>query len=141
MVEPVGIVVEVVPMLNVCGVVVLTDVDRIVHFVVVAGSERYVVRCCTHEVSSQRRARPSGFIKQANFPYSPSPLSMCGAGMLHLRELRVLRRVELFRETERLWENWLITKTTFPSPRCCWRTRATHDRCNEMRGVNLAFVR
>ena len=47
MVEPVGIVVQVVPMLNVCGVVVLTDVDRIVHFVDVAGSERYDVRCCT----------------------------------------------------------------------------------------------
>ena len=24
----------------------------------------------------------------------------------------------LFRETERLWENWLITKIAFPSPRC-----------------------
>ena len=24
----------------------------------------------------------------------------------------------LFRETERLWENWLITKTAFHSPRC-----------------------
>ena len=24
----------------------------------------------------------------------------------------------LLRETERLWENWLITKTEFPSPRC-----------------------
>ena len=36
-----------------------------------------------------------------------------GAGMLHLHELWVL-----FRETERLWENWLITKTAFPSPRC-----------------------
>ena len=23
-----------------------------------------------------------------------------------------------WRETERLWENWLITKTAFPSPRC-----------------------
>ena len=48
-----------------------------------------------------------------------------GAGVLHLRELRVLRcelRVlrcaVLFRETERLWENWLITKTAFPSPGC-----------------------
>ena len=38
--------------------------------------------------------------------------------MLHSRELRVLRCVVLFRETERLWENWLITKTAFPSPRC-----------------------
>ena len=34
--------------------------------------------------------------------------------MLHLRELQVLRCVVLFIETERLWENWLITKTTFP---------------------------
>ena len=32
-----------------------------------------------------------------------------GAGMLHLREPRVLRCVVLFRETERLWENWLVT--------------------------------
>ena len=24
----------------------------------------------------------------------------------------------LFRETERLWETWIITKTAFPSPRC-----------------------
>ena len=35
--------------------------------------------------------------------------------MLHLRELRVLRCVVcLERETERLWENWLVTKTAFP---------------------------
>ena len=31
---------------------------------------------------------------------------------------QVLCRVHLFRETERLWENWLIAKTTFPSPQC-----------------------
>ena len=38
--------------------------------------------------------------------------------MLHLRELWGLCRAVLFRETERLWENWLIAKTAFPSPRC-----------------------
>ena len=43
---------------------------------------------------------------------------MWGAGMLHLRELGALHWVVLFRETERLWENWLVAKTTFPSPQC-----------------------
>ena len=44
--------------------------------------------------------------------------TLAGAGMLHLRELRVLCLIVLFRATERLWENWHITKTAFPSPQC-----------------------
>ena len=40
----------------------------------------------------------------------------CRASILHLPELQVLRCVLLLRETGRLWENLLITKTTFPSP-------------------------
>ena len=35
-----------------------------------------------------------------------------------LCELWVIRCMALFRKTERLWENCLIAKTTFPSPRC-----------------------
>ena len=57
--------------------------------------------------------------------------------MLHLRELRVLCCVVLFRDTERLWENWLITKTAFPSPRCdmsCARlVCAARSRCTRER--------
>ena len=46
---------------------------------------------------------------------------------------RVLHCVALFRETERLWENWLITKTAFPSPQCdmscvCLVGAACHTR-------------
>ena len=33
--------------------------------------------------------------------------------MLHLRELRLICCMALFRETERLWENCLIAKTAF----------------------------
>ena len=53
---------------------------------------------------------------------------LCGAGtMLHLCELWVIRCMALFRKTERLWENWLIAKTTFPSPRC-------HMSCSHLVG-------
>ena len=38
--------------------------------------------------------------------------------MLHLRELQVLRRVCVVERYRGLWENWLIAKTAFPSPRC-----------------------
>ena len=42
---------------------------------------------------------------------------------------------QLERETERLWENWLVTKTAFPSPRCdmsCARlVGAARSRCTQ----------
>ena len=48
-----------------------------------------------------------------------SASNQTGASMLHLRELQALRWILLLRETGRLWENWLITKTAFPSPPWC----------------------
>ena len=47
-----------------------------------------------------------------------SPAVPRGASMLHLRELQVLCRVCLVERDRGLWENWLIAKTAFPSPRC-----------------------
>ena len=41
-----------------------------------------------------------------------------GAYLLHLRELQVLCRVRVVERDRGLWENWLIAKTAFPSPRC-----------------------
>ena len=38
--------------------------------------------------------------------------------MLHLRELQVLRRVRVVERYRGLWENWVITKTAFPSSQC-----------------------
>ena len=54
--------------------------------------------------------------------------SLCEEGMCPARpseliattclSFRFFSLFVLLRETERLWENWLITKTAFPSPQC-----------------------
>ena len=86
--------------------------------------------CWSGVLRKQGEQRSFWICLSVRLPVVGEQLLWCrrGAGVLHLHELRVLRCVVLFRETERVWENWLITKTTFPSPRCCWRTCATHDR-------------
>ena len=38
--------------------------------------------------------------------------------MLHLRELQVLCRICVVERDREVVENWLIAKTTFPSPGC-----------------------
>ena len=53
-----------------------------------------------------------------------------GAGMLHSHKLQILRLC-VFRETGRLWENWLITKIVFP---------ALDETCPELFGGLLGHV-
>ena len=52
------------------------------------------------------------------FRFQPDPThGDDGAGMLHLCELQVLCRICVVNRDGEVVENWLITKTAFPSPR------------------------
>ena len=63
---------------------------------------------------------------------------MGGAYMLHLRELEAV--FVLFRETERLWENWLIAKTATTSEAQSPNTLMTNVLMNHS-PLNLAILR
>ena len=54
-------------------------------------------------------------------------------------ELQVLRRILLFRGTERLWENWLTAVTGFPSPRCNMTQTLMHFMRHHLLVVNSSI--